>query len=146
MCQGTLEEVRSVCNIILKDVYIPALKEPPTEFNHMVEVLIEGMKPISPVLDFDAFMTYLYEVCGVSDMEPRLNNWYSRWIYNIQSYLHNVLLTKRWVAIIFRPLLNYNMMFSVWINIKFPFGAAFKFGTKVFSNERHHPINDNNLK
>lgn len=143
MCQGTLEEVQSVCHIILNDLYVPALKKPPTEFNHMVEVLIDGMKPISPMLDLDATMTYMYELCGVSDMEPRLTNWYSRWVYNIQSYSHNVLLNKKWLAIIFRPLLNYNMMFSIWLNIKFPFGAAFRFGTKVFSREQPHPIKNN---
>lgn len=143
LCNGTLEEVRGACAIILKDVYVPALKKPTTQFNQMVEAMIDGMKPISPMLDFDAFMTYLIELCGITDMEKRLTTRYSRWMYNIQKYTHNVLLTNKWLVLIFRPVLNYNMRFSVWINIKFPFGAAFRFGTKVFSprnQETSHPV------
>ncbi|XP_025415895.1 uncharacterized protein LOC112687342 isoform X2 [Sipha flava] len=142
LCQGTLEEVRCVCSIILKDYYAPALRKPTPEFNQMVEALIDGMKPISPMLDLDAFMTYLTEICGVTDMDNRLSTRYSRCMYNIQTYTHDVLLTNKWLAVIFRPLLNYNLRFSVWINIKFPFGAAFRFGTKVFSRvqETPHPV------
>lgn len=139
-----MEEVRATCSVILQDVYAPALKEPPKEFDSMVKALIEGMKPISPMLDFDAFMTYTFEMCGITDMKQRLTTRYSRCMYNIQIYTHNVLLTKRWLAFIFRPLLNYNMRFSVWLNIKFPFGAAFKFGTKVFSRtpDPHSNVGD----
>lgn len=142
LCQGTLDEVRSVCAVILRDVYAPGLKCAPPEFGSLVEALIEGMKPVSPMLDLDAFMTYTLEMCGVCDAErPRLTAWYSRWMYNAQTYTHRVLLTKWWLAFVFRPLLNYNMMFSVWLNIHFPFGAAIRFGTRAFYRvpEHHHP-------
>lgn len=139
LCQGTLEEVRSACDIILKDVYVPALKQPPTEFSRMVEALINGLKPISPTLDAAAFRTYLCEVCGISDLKPQMVTRYSRCMYNIQKFTHEVLLTKKWLAIIFRPFLNYNLRFSVWLNDKFPFGAAFRFGTKVFYRDQNHP-------
>jgi len=125
--------VRSACKIILRDVYNPSLKKPPAEFEHMVKALIDGMKPISPMLDVDAFMTFMYRLCGTSGVSERITTRYSRWMYNVQAYTHDVLLTKRWLAFIFRPLLNYNMRFSVWLNINFPFGAAFRFGIKVFS-------------
>ncbi|VVC34540.1 Hypothetical protein CINCED_3A008711 [Cinara cedri] len=143
LCQGTLEEVRSTCDIILKDVYVPALMDPPAEFHRMVVTLIEGIKPISPMLDVDAFMTFTRRICGLPDTGTPLANTYSRWMYNIQAYTHDVLLTRRWLAFVFRPLLNYNMMFSVWLNVKFPFGAACKFGMKTFSrvpDHAPHPI------
>lgn len=147
MCQGSLDEVRSACATIMRDVYVPALKNPPAEFNSMVAALIDGLKPVSPMLDQDAFMTFVYDQCDMSTiMEPRITTRYSRWMYNIQTYTHNVLLTNAWLACVFRPLLNYNMMFSVWVNIKFPFGAAFRFGTKVFypvqDNVHHQPIEE----
>lgn len=132
MCQGTLAEVRTVCDIILNDVYVPALMNPPAEFHSMVGALIEGMKPISPMLDMDAFMMYTRRICGISGAGPKLANAYSRWVYNFQLYTHDVLLTRPWLAFVFRPLLNYNMMFSVWVNIKFPFGAAIRFGMRAF--------------
>lgn len=140
MCQGTLEEVRGACAVILRDVYAPGLKCPPEGFDRMVEALIEGMKPVSPMLDLGAFMAYTLEMCGVSGPAPRLAARYSRWMYNVQTYTHRVLLTKGWLACVFRPLLNYNMMFSVWANINFPLGAAIKFGTRVFSRvpDHHH--------
>jgi len=128
-------------------VYAPALVKPPAQFNSMVAALIDGMKPISPMLDLDAFMTFTYKMCGVADeTERRIVTRYSRWMYNVQTYTHDVLLSNVWLAHVFRPLLNYNMMFSVWVNVKFPFGAAFRFGTKVFSRvedtHRHQPVSE----
>jgi len=151
LCQGSVDEVRSMCATLMKEVYVPALKNPPAKFNSMVTALIEGIKPISPMLDVDAVMTFLYDQCGVSKiMEPRLTTTYSRWMYNIQMFTHNVLLSKAWLACVFRPLLNYNMMFSVWLNINFPFGAAFRFGTKVFypvqDNVHHQPIDESSVQ
>ncbi|XP_050439003.1 rubber oxygenase-like isoform X2 [Adelges cooleyi] len=134
LCQGTLEEVRGVCAVVLDDVYAPGLKQPPKGFQRMLESLLDGLKPVSPVLDVHAFMRYTKDLCGVSKGvdEPPLRTWFSRCMYNIQVFTHEVLLAKRWLAWVFRPLLNYNMRFSVWVNVKFPFGAAIKYGTKVF--------------
>lgn len=131
-----------MCDIILKDVYIPALIDPPAEFSHMVDVMIEGMKPVSPLLDQDAFMMFTRRICGVPDIGPPLANTYSRWVYNIQVYIHDVLLNRWWLAFVFRPLLNCSTRFSTWINIKFPLGAACKFGMKAFSRvpDRPHPV------
>lgn len=99
----------------------------------MIDALIEGLKPISPLLDLDAFLTYAYEVCGISGSRQRMTTRYSRWMYSIQTYTHNVLLSKWWLAFIFRPLLNYGLMFSLWVNSKFPLGLVFRLGSKVVS-------------
>lgn len=133
LCQGTLGEVRCACEIILRDVYNPSIKAPIEGFDHMVYAMIEGVKPISPMLDTDAFIMYANTLCGVTGTAERLKTRYSRFIYNLQTYTHEVLLTKRWLAFFFRPLLNYNMKFSMWLNANFPIGAACKFGFKVFS-------------
>lgn len=145
LCHGSLEQVRSACSVILRDVYAPALTKPPAEFDGMVAALIDGMKPISPMLDLDAFMTFTYRLCDVPEAVAgrRIATRYSRWMYNVQMYTHDVLLTNAWLARVFRPLLNYNMMFSVWVNVKFPFGAALRFGTKVFTrHDDHQPLRD----
>jgi hypothetical protein len=133
LCEGTLEEVRTACAFIFEGVYVVSLNKPPAEYNHMIDALINGLKPISPLLDTDAFLTYAFELCGIHDSEQRITTRYSRWMYNIQTYTHNVLLSKQWLAFIFRPLLNYTLMFSLWINSKFPLGLAFRFGTKIIS-------------
>lgn len=132
LCEGSLDEVRCMCELILKDVYVPALRNPIAEFDHMIEVMIEGLKPVTPSLEVDAFMTFTYRTCGIDGMANRLTTWYKRWSYNIQTYTNDVLLRKDWLSIVFRPLLNYNMIFSIWINTVFPFGAALKFGRKAF--------------
>ncbi|XP_022165470.1 uncharacterized protein LOC111030339 isoform X1 [Myzus persicae] len=143
LCSGSLEEVRGTCALILRDVYAPGLLNPPPRFEHMVEALLDGMKPISPMLDTDAFMAFTHELCGVPVRQPLVAR-YSRWMYNVQVFTHSVLLTNAWLAFVFRPVLNYNMRFSVWLNVKFPVGAALQFGTKVFHRVREevppHPL------
>lgn len=99
----------------------------------MIDALINGLKPISPLLDIDAFLTYAFELCGISNSEQRITTRYSRWMYSIQMFTHNVLLSKRWLAFIFRPLLNYALMFSLWVNSKFPLDLAIRFSTKIIS-------------
>lgn len=133
MCEGSLVEVRCVCELLLNDVFVPMLRNPVADFDHMVKVMMEGLQPVTPLLNVDAFMTYTYQICGVDGMANRITTWYQRWSYNILTYTHEVLLGKDWLSIVFRPVLNYNLMFSVWINTVFPFGAAFKFGSKAFA-------------
>lgn len=132
LCEGSLVEVRCTCELLLNDVFVPMLRKPVAEFDHMVEVMIEGLQPVTPLLNVDAFMTYTYEMCGIDGMADRLTTWYKRCSYNILMYTNEVLLRKDWLSIVFRPLLNYNLIFSIWINTVFPFGAALKFGSKAF--------------
>ncbi|XP_050528325.1 uncharacterized protein LOC126898392 isoform X2 [Daktulosphaira vitifoliae] len=111
LCQGTLEEVRCACAIIMDEVYAPGLRQPPKGFQPMFEALIDGLKPVSPVLDVNAFLRYTQDLCGVSssEKEPYMNSWFSQ----------------------------------LWINVKFPFGAALKYGTKVFVKDQPalpHPV------
>ncbi|KAL5238004.1 hypothetical protein ACI65C_005414 [Semiaphis heraclei] len=146
LCSGSLEEVRGTCALILRDVYAPGLTNPPPRFEQMVEALLDGMKPISPMLDTVAFMAFTHELCGAPVRHPLVTR-YSRWMYNVQVYTHAVLLTNPWLAFVFRPFLNFNMRFSVWLNVKCPIGAALRFGTKVFHRIRDevppHPLTAN---
>ncbi|XP_050435615.1 uncharacterized protein LOC126842617, partial [Adelges cooleyi] len=130
LCRGSLEEVRSLCAAVMTDVYVPCLKNPPSQFNHMVGALLDGMKPLSFLIDLEAFMKFISRIYGLP--EQRLTNSHSRWIFNIQMFISGVLLTKWWLAWLFRPIMNYQLRISVWLNDNFPLAAALKFGTKVF--------------
>ncbi|XP_050438707.1 uncharacterized protein LOC126844500 isoform X2 [Adelges cooleyi] len=141
LCQGTLEEVRDLCAVVLSDVYTPSLSLPPKDFDCIVEAMIEGFKPVLPIIDLKAIMRYTRELCYLPT-KP-LTSYKSRWLYNVQELIHNTLLTKQWLAWACRPILNYLLRISVWINMNFPVIAAIKFGTRAFHDieEPHNHIN-----
>ncbi|XP_050529628.1 uncharacterized protein LOC126899117 [Daktulosphaira vitifoliae] len=130
LCNGSLEEVRSLCAEIMSEVYVPSLENPPPEFNNMVGYLIEGLKPISPLNDFESFMKFMWRVCDLP--ERKLTNTRSQITYNTQTFIITVLLTKWWLVWFFRPVMNFQIKMAIWLNESFPLFAAFKFGTKVF--------------
>ncbi|XP_065223822.1 uncharacterized protein LOC135847988 [Planococcus citri] len=137
ICNGSVNQVVEICIRLTDDVFKPYLEKPCENFNEMCAALLNGLKPVSPSLTVNSFM----EVCRRNmNFEPKeVDGIYSKCMLGLLLYIHNVLLSVWWVAVIFRPFLNWMMRFSVYCNIKFPLVAYLTMGKEVWAdNETHH--------
>jgi len=81
-------ETKAICEAILKDIYVPVLKNPFEDFTHLSTTLLKGMWPIVPEIDVEGFSSYHKYLSGI-EVEP-CSNWYSRMMFNFQIFVHEV--------------------------------------------------------
>ncbi|XP_050531507.1 uncharacterized protein LOC126900093 [Daktulosphaira vitifoliae] len=138
LCQGTSEEVRNLCQLVLSDVYAPYLKQPPRDFDVIARSLIDGFKPIIPIIDVEVMINLTNELCGLPN--KKIVSWYNLWLYNVHKFIHNFLFTIPWLRSISLSVFNILLKFSLWLNSNFPIIAAIQLGQEIYDTEEPKPL------
>ncbi|RZF46592.1 hypothetical protein LSTR_LSTR002924 [Laodelphax striatellus] len=139
LCRGDVESTRTACRRILSDVLTPALETPVKDFPPMASALLNGMWAMVPILQAEAFMDFTRHLCGIPQPNE-LRTLYSRMILQLQLFVHSVLLTRYYLALIFRPILNFQMWLAVFLTPKFPLLAFLTFGRNICTTETHYQL------
>ncbi|XP_012275976.1 uncharacterized protein LOC105697327 isoform X2 [Orussus abietinus] len=139
LCNGTVKETKALCERLLDEVFLPCLASRNTEFERMGRILLQGLWPVNPHLDPDAFQAFTLHLASSS---TRNNNhsicidkssmgWYSRFMLEFQLFVHHYLMPKayRW-SVFFRAFFNAQTRLSIYLTEKLPFLAYWTFGRK----------------
>jgi hypothetical protein len=96
----------------------------------MSRSLLEGLWAMVPYLDYDAFMGFTMRLAGVAVTEDRRKSmpFTSKVLLAYQIFVHEVVLTNRFLAWLVRPFLNFFMWFSVFMTQRLPILAYVQFG------------------
>ena len=62
ICSGTAEETRALCRRLLEDIFLPNLANKSADFDRMGRVLLEGLWPVNPFIDNDAFTAFTMDL------------------------------------------------------------------------------------
>lgn len=133
LCQGDVATTKAACRTVCEEVFAPGLRTPTADFLHMSRALLEGMWALVPFIDTEAFLTYTKHLCGLET--PALDNVYSRALLNFQHFVHEVVFNSP-VAVIVRPLLNFNLWLTLFIAQRFPYLAFLAFGRNITAPEQ----------
>ncbi|XP_046428108.1 uncharacterized protein LOC124183527 isoform X1 [Neodiprion fabricii] len=137
ICTGSVEETKALCARILDEVFLPCLAAKRPEFEKMRQILLEGVWPISPQIDPDAFtaITYRLAMSATSNNNHSLEvdtssmSSYSKSLLGFQTWVHkNLLQTSLWWSPIFRGFFNAQMRLSIFLTEHWPFLAYLVFG------------------
>ncbi|XP_046619798.1 uncharacterized protein LOC124304973 isoform X2 [Neodiprion virginianus] len=137
ICTGSVEETKALCARILDEVFLPCLAAKRPEFEKMRQILLEGVWPISPQIDPDAFtaITYRLAMSATSNNNHSLEvdtssmSSYSKFLLGFQTWVHkNLLQTSLWWSPIFRGFFNAQMRLSIFLTEHWPFLAYLVFG------------------
>jgi hypothetical protein len=130
ICKGNLSETKQLCQTILEQVFVPALRKPPEGFEQMSRCLLEGMWAMMPFLDYNAFMSFTMRLAGVETPDNSKNPlaFYSRVLLACQIFVQEVVLMNWFLAWILRPILNFGMRLSVFMTQRMPLLAYVQFG------------------
>ncbi|KAG7202542.1 hypothetical protein KM043_009740 [Ampulex compressa] len=139
LCSGDVEETRALCRRVLDHVFLPSLAKRIEAFDKMCRALIDGLWPMNPFLDTDAFIAFTLHLAAVSAtnnnhsivIDTSAMPLQSRCILNTQLFVHKYLMpTTYWWSGIFRSFFNTTMRLSIFLTEKFPFLAYWSFGIK----------------
>lgn len=133
LCEGSVEHVTELCENLSEHVFKPQIQNPSSDFLHMSEALLTGMRPMVPLNDNDAFMEVIRRLINLP--AKRLNRAYSRFIVGYLIFTLNTLLRVWWLSWCMRPLLNGLLRFSIYGNITFPVVAFLTLGREVLQRE-----------
>jgi len=133
LCQGDAEATRAACRVLLEEVFSQGLRRPADDFSHMAQALLEGMWALVPFIQAEPFLAFTKQLCGVHS-QP-LTNVYSRTLFNLQVFVHTVILNS-FISIVIRPILNFNMWLAIFIAQRFPYLAFLAFGRNISSPEQ----------
>lgn len=131
ICRGNLSETRQLCQTMLDQVFVPALRKPSEGFEQMSRSLLEGIWSMVPCLDYDAFLSFTMRLAGVETTESNKKSplsFHSRALLAYQIFVHEVVLRNWFLASIFRPVLNFGMWFSVFMTQRLPILAYVQYG------------------
>jgi hypothetical protein len=130
ICKGNLPETKQLCQTILEEIFVPALKKPADGFEQMSRSLLEGMWAMVPYLDYDAFLAFTMRLAGVEVTEDKSKTlpFTSKVLLAYQIFVHELVLMNRFLAWLVRPVLNFLMWLSVFITQRLPILAYVQFG------------------
>ena len=130
ICKGNLPETKQLCQTILEEIFVPALKKPADGFEQMSRSLLEGMWAMVPFVDYDAFMAFTMRLAGIEVTEDKSKTlpFTSKVLLAYQIFVHEVVLMNRFLAFLVRPALNFLMWFSVFMTQRLPILAYVQFG------------------
>jgi hypothetical protein len=125
-----LPETKQLCQTILEEVFVPALRKPADGFEQMSRSMLEGMWAMVPFLDYDAFMGFTMRLAGAEMTEDKSHSlsFSSKVLLAYQIFVHEVVLMNRFLAWLVRPVLNFGMWFSVFMTQRLPILAYVQFG------------------
>lgn len=130
ICKGNLPETKQLCQAILEEIFVPALKKPADGFEKMSRSLLEGMWVMVPSIEYDAYMAFTMRLAGVEVTEgnSKTLSFTSKVNLAFQIFVHEVVLMNRFLALLVRPFLNFLMWFSVYATQRLPLLAYVQFG------------------
>lgn len=115
VCRENVEECRQLCKLIVDRVFVPCLKAPPADFQHMSSSLLEGMWAVTPAVDCEAFRAFTYYLVGLPLLTTSA---YSNRLLALQIFVQEKLLALFWLNWILRPILNFLMWFAIALTQK----------------------------
>lgn len=141
LCTDSWNTTRPRLELVLHDIYKPALEGAPARFIDMATALIEGLWCFNPFLTTETFLYftkimsgcegYVYLGSDLRQLESVSNDanvsrmhWYSRFILFFQFTMHTYALNFALV----RWYMNAQLRVSVFIIKYFPFLAIYQFG------------------
>lgn len=131
ICKDNLRETRQLCQAMLEQVFVPALRKPSEGFDQMSRSLIQGMWSMVPFLDYDAFLSFTMRLAGVETTESKNKSpqsFHSRALLAYQIFVHEVVLRNWFLGSIWRPILNFGMWLSVFLTQRLPILAYIQYG------------------
>ncbi|XP_014226572.1 uncharacterized protein LOC106652251 isoform X1 [Trichogramma pretiosum] len=139
LCNGTVEECRALCRRLLDHVFLPCFANRNKNFEAMGKVLLEGLWPVNPHLDPQAYTAFTMQLA----VSAATNNnhsvtidvagmpAYSRFMLRMQTWVHRYLMHRAyWWSWFFRGFFNSQMRLAIFLTEKFPFLAYWMFGRK----------------
>lgn len=134
LCTGSVQHVTELCDEIRERIFKPLMRSPNENFHQMADALLLGMKPVVVSMDKDAFQEFTRRIVGLPkrDLDDRLR---AKFILDILLYIFTVILPGRWLAVIFRPVLNMLLRFAIYCNTKLPLVAIWMFGEVVLETD-----------
>ncbi|PNF39848.1 hypothetical protein B7P43_G02638, partial [Cryptotermes secundus] len=133
ICRCNLRETRQLCQAMLEQVFVPALRKPSEGFDQMSRSLIQGMWSMVPFLDYDAFLSFTMRLAGVETTESKNKSpqsFHSRALLAYQIFVHEVVLRNWFLGSIWRPILNFGMWLSVFLTQRLPILAYIQYGKR----------------
>ncbi|PSN34756.1 hypothetical protein C0J52_22945 [Blattella germanica] len=129
ICKENVAETKKVCQIMLEQVFVPALKKPEEGFEVMSHALIEGLWTMVPFLEYDAFLGFTKNLAGIeTSNDISSKSLYIRSLLSYQIFVHEILLGYWLFAWLARPVHNFFMWLSVFLTQRMPVLAYLKFG------------------
>uniref|UniRef100_A0A0C9PRD0 Mb1430_0 protein n=1 Tax=Fopius arisanus TaxID=64838 RepID=A0A0C9PRD0_9HYME len=70
ICRKNEVETTELCRRLNKEVFGPHMKNRPVNFPEMAGAMLDGMWCVDPVLNYDSFMSFWYDLSGLSYDKP----------------------------------------------------------------------------
>ncbi|XP_018563854.1 uncharacterized protein LOC108905468 [Anoplophora glabripennis] len=141
LCDGTLEEVRERCNILMVQVFRPNIEQKDENFIKMSRYMVHGLWCINILIKFETVMYYLHILTQNEISNMKLQSTCYK-LNSSQKFNLNLLITIVYMLSWnwFRIFLNYFQILSLWLMKVFPVLAAYQFG---LSNARVRILSNN---
>lgn len=129
LCDGTLEETRERCNILMEQVFRPYIEQKDENFINMSRYMVNGLRCINIILKFETIMYYLHILSQDENNNKKLQST----CYSLNSsQKSNLNLLATVVHMLswdwFRIFQNYCHILTLWLMKVFPLLAAYQFG------------------
>lgn len=140
LCNGTVEECRILCRLLLDEIFIPFFEKGNKKFDEMGRILIEGMWPLIPFLDPKAFMAFTLQLATSATTnnnhsvvnETSSLPFKSKLLLNLQLNVHKYLMpTKYWWSTVFRAIFNFFLWLAIFLTENYPLLLYTTFGKKA---------------
>ncbi|CAH1976287.1 unnamed protein product [Acanthoscelides obtectus] len=131
LCQGSVQNIRKICNLLIDRVYRPSIGKKDPDFLSMTRYMLNGMWCMTPSLKYESTLSYVWFLlqdanCSLEDLKPHYFELtaYQRFKMYLTHYVMCTLFAYNW----FRVFHNYVHNVSVWLMKNFPFLAYYEFG------------------
>ncbi|KAJ8924189.1 hypothetical protein NQ315_006980 [Exocentrus adspersus] len=129
LCNGTVDEVRERCNILVEQIFRPNIERKDEDFINMSRYMINGLYSINIFIRFETVMCFLHILSQSDSSDRKMQSTHYPLDASQQSnlnFLVTVLSMLRWTW--FRVFENYSHMLTLWIVKVFPIIAMYQFG------------------
>nr|CAI5845584.1 unnamed protein product [Callosobruchus analis] len=133
VCQGTVSESREIFNLLIQRVYRSNIEEKSSDFLTMTRYLLNGMWCMTPSLQYEATLSYLWFLlqepdCVIENVDPHYFQLtaYQKFKMYFSHFVLCTMFTYNW----YRLFHNYLQLLSLWLMKYFPFLAYYQFGFK----------------
>ncbi|VEN48685.1 unnamed protein product [Callosobruchus maculatus] len=133
LCQGSVCEIRDICNLLIERVYRPYIEKRSSDFLTMTKYLLNGMWCLTPSLQYEATLSYLWfllqeQNCVIENVNP---HYFQLTAYQkFKMYFSHFVLCTMFAYNWYRLFHNFMQLLSLWLMKYFPFLAYYEFGFK----------------
>lgn len=135
LCDGNTDQVSALCEKVRSEVFKSFMQTPPDDFTKMSKALLSGVQPVIPFLNTDAFLEFTRQMVDLKSGIP-LTGCYARFILRFQIFVHTVLFTVSYLAVVFKPVFNFLMKLAIFLHSNYPFLAYITLGNDVYPEEK----------